>query len=136
MKEKLKVIVTSTTVILACISIIAAIIQGFFQRQLFTGMSHILQTRSMTASQMDQFQASAYWVYALSVIMSILPIFWAWQNYQVYKKKWFYVAAGVLILIGIQVIAAVGVLVAYIFNLWKDFEKWREDKTEANRIEQ
>ena len=136
MNEKRKVILTSATIILAFISIIAAIIQGIIQKQLFSGMLNILQTRSISASQMDQFQTSAYWVYALSIIMSILPIFWAWQNYQVYKKKWFYVAAGALILIGLQVIAAVGVLAAYLFNLWKDFEKWREDKTEAKRIEQ
>jgi len=62
MKEKRKVIVTSATVILAVISIIAAIIQGIIQKQLFSGMLNILQTRSISASQMDQFQTSAYWV--------------------------------------------------------------------------
>ena len=136
MQEKRKAIVTSATVILAVISIIAAIIQGIVQRQILTEMSNMLQSRSMSSSQMDQFQSSAYWSYALSFIMSILPIFWAWQNYQVYKKKWFYVAAGALILIGLQIIAAAGVLAAYLFNLWKDFEKWRGDKADAKRIEQ
>ncbi|GEM_PF-3422731 len=136
MNEKRKVILTSATIILAFISIIAAIIQGILKRHLLTGMSNILQTHSISASQMDQFETSAYWVYALFIIMSILPIFWAWQNYKVHQKKWLYVVAGALILIGLQVLAAIGVLLAYLFNLWKDFEKWREKKSEAKRIEQ
>jgi len=136
MKEKQKVIVTSATIILAFISIIAAIIQSVLKKQLLTGMSNILQTHLITTSQMDQFKTSAYWVYALFIIMSILPIFWAWQNYKVHQKKWLYVVAGALILIGLQVLAAIGVLVAYLLNLWKDFEKWREEKSEAKRIEQ
>ena len=136
MDEKRKVIITPATIILAFISAIAAIIQGIIKKQLVTGMSNILQTHSITASQMDQFETSAYLVYALFIIMSILPIFWAWQNYKVHKKKWFYVVAIALILVGFQVLAVIGVLAAYLFNLWKDFEKWREDKAAATRSEQ
>ena len=136
MTKEQKVIVTSATIILAFISIITTIIQSIIKAHFLTGMLNSLQTGSITASQIDKFEASTYLVYSLFVVMSILPIFWAWQNYKVHKKKWFYVVAGALILIGLQVLAAVCVLVVYLFNLWKDFEKWREEKLEAKRIEQ
>jgi hypothetical protein len=136
MTKEQKVIVTSATIILALLSIIAAIIQSIIKAQFLTSVLNSLQTGSITGSQIDKFEVSTYLVYSLFVVMSILPIFWAWQNFKVHKKKWFYVVAGALIITGFQVIAAVGVLVAYLFNLWKDFEKWREEKSEAKRIEQ
>ena len=136
MKEKQKVIVTSATIILALLSIVAAIIQSIIKVQFLTSLLNSLQTGSITTSQLDKFEGATCLVYSLFLIMSILPIFWAWQNYKIHKKKWIYVVAGALILIGFQALAAVGVLAVYLFNLWKDFEKWREEKSEAKRIEQ
>lgn len=137
MKNKVEVIVTPTTIVLAGLTIVAIIVLNIFTVKRLISLLDLLRSGPITEIQLDKFELfSSFVELPLFLVMSILPIFWAWQNYKVYRKKWLYIIAAVLILVGLQALVAVGVLVFYLFNLWKDFEKWREEKAENQRSEQ
>ncbi len=115
-----KIVVTPVTLILAGITIVAAVIQGIFKEEMLTDMMDVLHTHSLTVAQMDTLETSTWMVYLLFIAMSVLPVFWAWQNYRIYKTAWLYAVAGLLIVIGLQVFAAIGVLIICARNLWTD----------------
>jgi len=61
-----------------------------------------------------------------------LPLYWAWQNYKVFKQKWLFVAAAVLIISSFHYIAGIAVLLLYLNNFRQEFSAWRTKKIEIS----
>ena len=69
-------------------------------------------------------------LFIFGILTAILPIFWAWQNRLLYKKKWLYLFAIVTIMLGLQSLVAIAVFIIYLFiPLWKEFQLERQKKS-------
>lgn len=88
MKEKLKVVVTPATVLFAGITIAAAIVLHFLAARRWIGLMNIFQAGPVPPAEVSRLQASVFLIdLPLMLLMSVLPVLWAWQNYRVYEKE-------------------------------------------------
>jgi hypothetical protein len=119
---KLNIKVTNSTIILATVTVILAVINNLYLNITFY---------DLIGSSPEQIKewVKSYWLYKIIPLvlgLSILPIFWVWQNYKAYPKKWLYLIALLTILLNLQVLVAVAVFAVYLYLFWQEFLEERK----------
>jgi hypothetical protein len=125
-----KIVVTKTTLFLAVISVAAIIINHYASLNLIATLNDLSQNQEQNPTEvtntLKSLQQYNLWVtMPLLLISWFLPLFWAWQNYKVFKQIWLFVAAGILIISSFHYIAGIAVLLLYLKSFWQEFSSWR-----------
>ena len=132
-----KIVVTKTTLYLAVISVAAIIINYYASLEIIEFINNSMQNKEQNTqefiSALNSLQQYNLWAtMPLLLISWFLPLFWAWQNYKVFKQKWLFVVAFVLIILSLHHLAGIAVLLLYLKNFWQEFSNWRINKTQAS----
>ena len=132
-----KIVVTKTTLFLAVISVAAIIINYYASLEIIEFINNSMQNKEQNTqefiSALNSLQQYNHWAtMPLLLISWFLPLFWAWQNYKVFKQKWLFVVAFVLIILSLHHLAGIAVLLLYLKNFWQEFSNWRINKTQAS----
>ncbi len=101
------IVITKTTIALAIITIVAVAINNYTSYELFEELSRLTLDNNTTLVEFNE--STQYWEkycrwigLPLMIFSLVLPFFWAWQNYNVFKKKWLFIVAVVSIYFGLQ----------------------------------
>lgn len=131
-----KIVVTKTTLFLAVISVAAIIINYYASLEIIEFINNSMQNKEQNPQEVintaNSFQQYMLVTMPLLLISWFLPLFWAWQNYKVFKKKWLFVVAVLLIISSLHYLAGITVLLLYLKNFWQEFTAWRTKKIEIS----
>lgn len=127
-----KIVVTQKTVALAVLTFAIIIINSLWTRRQLTGLVNILNPNQLNSGINSITQSYLWWAILFGVLVSILPLYWAWKNYQIHKKKWFYFAAIAVMLLDLQPFLIIAILAIYIYKMHLDFNKWKIERDKMN----
>ena len=133
-----KIVITRTTIIFAAISVAGIIISYYVSFEFTKILSGLAQNKEISWQEINQMtkpwlQYSLWIATPLMLVSWFLPLFWAWQNYKVFKTKWLYIVAVTPIFFNLQGLVALMVfLVLCLSMFWKEFDNWRINKTKSS----
>jgi hypothetical protein len=133
-----KIVITRTTIVFAAISVAGIIIGYYVSFEFNKILSGLAQNKEISDQEFNQIKTMVtrylQWIgIPLMLVSWFLPLFWAWQNYKVFKTKWLYIVAVTPIFFNLQGLVALMVfLVLCLSMFWKEFDNWRIDKTKSS----
>ncbi len=131
------IVLTKTTIALAIITVIAVAINNYASVEFVKKLSVITQDNNTAMAEFNKlsqpWEQYCRWVgLPLMLVSLVLPLFWAWQNYMVFKKKWLFVVTFVPIYFQLQHVVAIAVFLLYLILFWQEFENWRSNNSASS----